>query len=357
MPFDPTPNTDPRIDAMPFRIALHNDVNHQDNEALLGEFAALAHDNIKSQRGHKDSQVAVVAECMARAYLKGFYGKRPKATYWSSGQYIEITDDLPPGVDEIAYHTTSGRHTEIDDGITEEDVSPEREVDDALDLTVQYFKTIKTKFSITQQDIWRSQTTGYNKWEQKGAKGREQHMLNLNNLIRRGNAKFKLHGITNFPGIKRRAASANWSTGTALDIYNDLVACMAEIADSPTEEDIPTRLVLPSKAFNRFNTAHPSNATDANITQWVEGSYKSAGLMVVPDPGMKTASSLGGAAAMLYTPEADLVSVACPLFMYIFGPHVTDSGAIKMEIWTRFAGVQVRDPDTIMVIEGDSASW
>lgn len=359
MLFDPRQaDHDPRVDALPFNVQLHNDVNFQDQEEILAEIQALAHDNLKSQRGgRRDAQVAVVAEHMARAYLTGFYGKRPRATFWSSGQYITITDDLPPGVDEIAYHTTSGRYTEEDDGIMEESVSPSREVDDALEVTIQKFKTIKHKITITQQDIWRSQVTGYNKWEQKGSKAREQHMWSLNKLIRVGNTKFGLHGICTHPNVKRRVAGQNWSSGGATNVYADVVACVAEMYESPTEEDVPTRLVLPRKAYNHFNTAHPSNATDANIRQWIEGSYASENMMVVPDPGMSTASSLGGPAALLYTPEPDLVSVAMPLFMYIHGPVMTESGAIKLEIWSRFAGVQVRDTDTIMVVEGDAAGW
>jgi hypothetical protein len=355
MPFDPA--HDPRVDALQPRIDLKNEVNFQDQEAVLGDIKAKSFDTLRNERGRKDTQVAVVAEHLARAYLTGFYGKQPRKTYWADGRYITITDDLPPGVDEIAYHTTAGRYTEVDDGIHEESVSPEREIGDALEVTTQKFKTVKHKFSITQQDIWRAAVTGYNKFEQRGAKLREQHMFSINKLIRVGNSKFGLHGIATHPNIKRRAAGANWSTGSATNIYDDVVACISEMYDSPTEDDAPGMLVLPRRAMTRFNTSHPSSATDINLRGWVEEAWRDEGLMVVPDPGMKTASSLGGPAALLYTNQPDLVSVSMPLFMYIMGPFASANGVLEVEIWSRFAGVQVRDTDTIMVVEGDSQNW
>lgn len=357
MPFDPISDK-ARVDAMPQNIKLDKAINHQDQNDIVVQVGAMAFDKIANEQGRKgDAQVASVAEHIATVYLQGFYGKRPLKTYWAEGKYITITDDAPPGADEIVYSTAGSRFTEVDDGIYADDVSPEREVTDALEDTRQKFVTIKHKITITQQDIWRSAVTGYDKFRQKGVKLREAHMRALNNLIRRGSSKYKLHGITNHPGIQRRVASANWSTGTAADIYADVVSCVADMYDSSTEEDVPTRLILPRLAMNNFNTAQKSTASDRVLREALEVAYSNDGFMIMPDPGMKTASSLGGPAALLYTDAPDLVSVSTPLFQYMHGPREIDAGVLEVQVWTRFAGVQVRDVDTIMVVEGDSAGW
>lgn len=356
MPFDPI-NDLARVDAMPKNIRLDKDINNQDQNQIVSAVGRKAFDCFTNQQGHRDAQVGAAAESMATAFLQGFYGKRPLKTYWAEGRYITITDDLPPGADEVVYHNAGGRFSDDDDGIYADNVSPEREVDDALGHTRQGFKTIKAKMTITQQDLWRAQMTGYDKFAQKGAKMREKHLNDLNNLIRRGNAKHKLHGISNFPGIKRRVAAINWSTGSASDIYNEVVACIGEMIDSATEEDVPTRMVLPRLPMNNFNTAQKSVASDRSLRALLEEAYSMDGFQIMPDPGMKTASSLGGKAALLYTDAPDLVSVSTPLFMYMTQPKEIETGIIEVQVWTRFAGVQVRDPDTIMVVEGDSAGW
>lgn len=357
MPFDPTFDK-ARVDAMPQNIRLDKEINHQDQNDIVKQVGAMAFEKFSNAKGRRgDAQVASVSEHMATVYLQGFYGKRPLKTYWAEGKYISISDDAPPGADEVVYSTAGSRFTEVDDGIYADNVSPEREVDDALEDTRQRYLTIKHKITITQQDIWRAAVTGYDKFKQKGVKLREAHMNALNSLIRRGNSKYKLHGITNHPGIKRRVASANWSTGTATDVYADAVSAIAEMADSATEEDTPTRLILPRLAMNNFNTAQKSTASDRMLREALETAYSMDGFMVMPDPGMKTASSLGGPAALLYTDAPDLVSVSTPLFQYMHGPREVDAGVLEIQVWTRFAGVQVRDVDTIMVIEGDSAGW
>lgn len=353
MPFDPVTDK-ARIDALPKQIQLANPVNHQDMDALVDSVGRLAASKMDSQSGRRnDAQIAATAAHMATVTLEGFYGKRPLKTYWADGRYITISDSLPPGADEILYSTAGARYNEVDDGIYADDVSPEREVTDALKHTRQRFHTIKHKFTITQQDVWRAALTGYDKFAQLGAKMREAHLNALNGLIRRGSSKYKLHGITNHPNVRRRVASANWYTGLGADIHDDVVSCITDMYDSETEEDVPTRLILPRPAMIRFNTALRSAPTsDRTVRQALEMEFDADGFMIMPDPGMKSASTLGGPAAILYTDEPNLVSVSCPLFMYLTQPREIEAGVIEVQIWTRFAGVQVRDTDSIMVVEG-----
>lgn len=356
MPFDPASDQS-RIDALPQNFKFDHEINHQDLNLVAASVGELAFDRLKSVSGKRDTQVATVAQGIATAYIQGIFAKKPLKTYWADGRYITLSDELPPGVDDIVYSTAGGRYTEENDGIYADDVSPEREVDIGVENTKQRFVTIKHKFTITQQDIWRSELTGMRKFEAKGAKTREAHLNALNKLIRVGNSKFKLHGVATHPGVRRRAALQNWSTGAAQDIYDEVVASIREMYDSPTDDDSPARLILPRGPMLQFNTAQKSTASDRVLRAILEEAFSMEQFMVLPDPGMKAASSLGGPAALFYTPTPDLVSVATPLFMHMIGPREVDAGVLEVQLWTRFAGVQVRDTDSILVVEGDGAGW
>ena len=343
MPLDQT--SSPKFD-------FSHPINVHDVDGVCDMAVGLAAANFKSQHGSRgDAVVAQVAEFSTRAVLSGLFEKPELATPWASGEIIMLTDSLPPGVDEIAYSTVGALADDVDDGIVAPGAPPQVYVEDATSTKLQRFETIKHAFNITQEDIWKAEVSGYDKLSRMGRNLRQVHMRAVNNVIRRGNVKHKLWGISNFPGIRRRLSSVNWYSGTPADIKAEIRAAMAEFDGSATEDPAPTLMVLPVPARRYFKQAQFSLASDAKLLEEIETSFD---LMIKPDYGMSSSSTVDGPMAVLLNPSPANIQVYTPLYLWMTQPRMTESGAIHIEVWTRVAGVQVRDEDLVMALEGPS---
>jgi hypothetical protein len=309
--------------------------------------------------GKSDAQVAVASQCATTAFLNGFYRKDPLEAGWADGRFMTITDQgVHVGAKDIEYATGGAVFRDVDDGITSADDSPERAVRLGEDTTRQRFETIKHKMEISWQRVQTAMMTGqYNYFEELGMATREQHRKSLNNLIRRGNAKYGLSGITNHPGIRRFVANVNWDAGTPAAIYAEFNEAVMELFASPTEEKLPTSLLLARRQWQYWATQQFDGLQQTKLLPYTEDAYKLAGLRIESDPGLATSSSLGGPCALIYTNRPDLVSCTMPLFGVMQDPIQKTAAIIEMEIWSRFAGVQVRDVDMVQVVDGDAAGW
>jgi len=337
---------------------------HQDFDGLaaqVGQIAAGAWRLKARASGKSDAQVAVASQCATTAFMTGFYLKAPLEAGWADGRFITISDQgVHVGAKDIEYGTGGTMYTEVDDGIVNDDASPERAVRLAEDLTRQTFHTIKHKMEISWQRVQTAMMTGqYNYFETLGMQTRERHRQALNNLIRRGSPKFGLSGITNHPNVRQFVAGVNWDSGTPANIYAEFNEAVTEMFASPTEEQIPTSLLLARRQLQYWATTQFDNLQQTKLLAYTEDAYKFAGpgLRIEGDPGMAVSSSLGGPAALLYTNRPDLVSCTMPLYAVMQDPIQKSAAIIEVEIWSRFAGVQVRDVDTVLVVDGDEAGW
>ena len=195
MPYSPTKTGfDPTAVIIDNRSLRHLDFTldanlAQDFEAIVAKFghdAAHKWGTMDGARAFKgDNQIGNASECALRSVLEGFYLKMARKTYWADGRFITITDKgVHPGDDSLEYNTAGGRYNVIDDGITQDDLSPETSVSVAEDLTKQRFVMVKTKIEIRWQDIQKANKRGFDEFERKGVLLRRQHMFCLNNLIR-----------------------------------------------------------------------------------------------------------------------------------------------------------------------------
>lgn len=360
MPFDGTnaaKQTYDRARSLDCNLKLDNPANMPDlNRVADSMVGAIMGSGWNTQRRRGDAQLGTLAREATTAVLAGMYRKRPRFTPWGMGQYLTIRDNLHPGMRELVWKSRGANLSEIDNGIYAWNVSPTREVDAGHEVNRQKFVCIKHKVSVTQAEIWETELNGANELEEKGRDLMEAHMRAINLLIRQGSADNSVGGIMNYPGIRRRTATANWSTGTADDIFDDVKNCIREFVSSDTEEMPPSRLVLANSQIEQFNTAERVE-TGKILRDRVETSWAASGLMVMPDPGMKSAGSTGGPAALFYTDDEDLVMVSMPLYQYMTTPFQVNATTIEMEIWSMYAGVQVKDKDTVMVVEGAGQGW
>lgn len=346
-----------RARSMPAKLDLASDLNSPDLNHKVDSFvSAIQSAGWRSARNHSDTQYLANAREATTAIMAGMYRKRPRFTPWGQGMYITIRDNLHPGMRELIWKERGAALTEIDEGIYAPNISPDREVDAVKKVNRQAFVMVKHKVSVTQAELWEAELNGYSEFEEKGRDLMEAHMRSVNKLIRQGSANNAVSGIVNHPGIRRRVASANWSTGSADDIFDDLKNCIREFVSSDTEEMAPSRLVLGPSQIEQFNTAERLQ-TGKILRERVETAWAGSGMQIMPDPGMKTAGSTGGAAALLYSDDEDLVSVSMPLYQYMTNPFQVNASTIEMEVWSMYCGVQVKDTETVMLIEGAGAGW
>jgi hypothetical protein len=369
MPFDPKQTIkDAKLfqdGESEFNLDFRDDANlNQDWEGMSLDFGAVAAKKWgRDARGGgftNDAELGHVSECALRSVIQGFYLKKPRKTHWSDGSYITLTDrGSHPGAKSIEYSTAGGRYHTNDDGITADNQSPETSVTVAEDLTEQRFVKVATKVEVTWQEIQEANMRGFDAMERKGELLRQEHAFNLNNLIRRGNATHGLTGIVNHPGIRRRVATTDWGGSLPADIYDEYIAAISQIYGAATEEDIPQHSVLPRIQHNYFATEQFSTATDTKLKAFIESAYADEQVphKIIPDNGMSQAGRLGDPAALFYSNDPALVVCTMPYYMRLMAPYDEDRYVISMEIISRFAGVQVFDTDTVLVVDGGTANW
>lgn len=330
-------------------------------EMIVDRFATLAAHKwgVFAQDGgfHNDAQIATASVCALTTMLEGFYLKRPRLTRWANGELVTLTDrGVHPGDDYLEYETGGFQWEDDDDGIVAPDQTPESSVEVATDLTRQRMHTVIDKVQITWQEIQRANKKGYDAFARKGEGLRRKHSINLNNLIRRGNKKHKVTGVTTHPGIRRRIATVDWGSADADVIYDDYMAALRQVFTSETEEEMPRQAVLPLIQWHHIMSEQNSvNATDTTLMSYIEANTPNH--EIISDPGMRYADSLGGPAALFYTNEPELLSVSMPYFMRVLPPHDKDVFIIEIYMMSRYAGVQVKDVDTLLLVEGSPAGW
>jgi hypothetical protein len=359
MPFDGNANQESwdRARGLPAKLDLQDAGNTPDLNAVVADWSkAIADSGWKGKRNRNDTQFLTCAREATTAILAGMYRKRPRFTPWGQGLYITIRDNIHPGMRELIWKERGANLTEIDEGIYAPNISPDREVQASKKVNRQKFVCIKHKISITQPELWEAELNGYNEFDEKGRDVMEAHMRSINKLIRQGSANNAVSGVLNFPGVRHRIATANWTTGTADDIFDDLKNCIREFVSSDTEEMAPSRLVLGPSQLEQFNTAERVE-TGKILRRRVEESWAGSGMTILPDPGMKTAGDTGGAAALLYTDDEDLISVSMPLYQWMTQPFQVNATTIEQEIWSMYCGPQIKDTETVMVVEGAGAGW
>jgi hypothetical protein len=364
--FDPTqPITDRRASSQANNLDFeHPDNISQDFEGMvdaLAEMASRKWGKNKSDGGFtSDAQIAQASSCSLRAALEGFYMKKPRTTHWADGTMITITDKgAHPGDLDIEYATTGTRYASENDGITHDDQSPDTAVDIAEDLTVQKFIKVSHKIEISLKAIQRAAKRGFSEFERKGTALRNQHMFDFNNLVRRGNRKAKVWGICNHPGIRRRTAAFDWGASSPQDIYDEYNACINEMYSSPTEEDVPQYCLMPRRQYNYFATTQFSLATNDKLKQFIETAYADEAIphKIRPDNGLSKSGPFGGPCALFYTNDAAIARVTAPEYLRLLAPFEENRHVISIEIQTYFAGVQLLDDDTVLVLDGEAADW
>lgn len=373
MPYDRTPTgfdpnapiTDQRGTSHACHLDFEDSSNiEQDFEAVVDEVAKMAADKwgrqSKSGGFTGDAQIANASSCSLRAALEGFYMKKPRATHWADGSMITITDKgAHPGDVEIEYATTGTRYSSDNDGITHDDESPDTSVDVAEDLMVQKFIKVSHKIELTWKGIQKANKRGFSEFERRGTALRNQHMFDFNNLVRRGNRKAKVWGICNHPGIRRRTAQFDWGADSPADIYDEYNSCINEMYASPTEEDVPGFCLLPRRQYNYFATSQFSVATNDKLKQFIETAYADEAIphKIRPDNGLSKSGPFGGPCALFYTNDASIARVTAPLYLRLLEPYDESRHVISIEIVTYFAGVQLLDQDTVLVLDGETADW
>ncbi len=329
----------------------------QNWDGVAEQFGALAAKKWSHADGfHNDAQIGQVSKCALTHLMRGFYLKKPRKTLWASGELITLTDrEVHPGDRFIEYATAGARYDPVDDGITSPSSPPERAVGVAEDLTTQKFVPVKDFIEVTMQEIEEANKRGFDAIERKGRLLRQMHAQNINNIIRRGNKKFKVTGIVNSLNVKHRSATVDWGSASADVIWDDYRAALRNIFTAETEEDMPGICLLPQIQHHHVMTEQFSDASDSTLMTYIEANTPDHEILV--DPGMRAADSLNGPAALYYTNDPDLVVVHMPYYMRMLPPHDHDAETIQIHVRSRIAGVQVIDEDTILVVEGTPAGW
>jgi len=303
-----------------------------------------------------DAQIASFASCGLVHTLAGFYRKPSRKKVWANGEYITLTDSgATAGDKKIEWEMRGRRHNSVDDGITAPDRSPERAIGIATETKDARLVPVKHKIEIGWFGIQQAARRGFDKFEADGVDLRDQHLWDINNIIRRGNVKYGLRGITNYPGIRHRVAAVDWGSANADVIYDDYNAALNQVYASETEEDLPALGILPRLQFRHIETENFGAGTDTTLKTYIE--TNNGGHRIVEDPGLRNADQLGNPGAIFMTPRRDLVFVTVPVFAQVMPPHNESPWVITLEIMSYIAGVQVADTDTILIVDGSSAGW
>lgn len=331
----------------------------QDYGAVISKFQSLAVDKWGGRRGRRslnDAQIVQASECALTHVIAGLYFKPALSTFWSGGDHVTITDaGVLPGADKAQWHMAGRRSSSPDDGITPANESPKRTVELAMETKDGRLYDIKHKIKITRRDIQRGEAVGYDAFRIKGEELRKAHMQDLNSVIRRGNVKHGINGMTNYPGIRHRAATANWDSDNADVIYDDYNAAINEIYVSPTEDAMPAYSVLARNQLRHIGTENFGAGTDTTLRTFIEKNNE--GHKLYEDPQMATADTFGGPGALFFTPRPDLVRVIAPEYLRVLSPHDENEETISVTIVTRILGVVITDVGTVLFVDGSPGGW
>lgn len=330
----------------------------QDYDHVIGRFKDMSADAWGGSRGRSmtDAQVVQASGCALTQVIAGFYAKPALSTFWAGGDHVTITDaGVMPGLDKAQWQMVGRRSSDVDDGITPANQSPTRAIGIAMETQEGRLFDIKHKIVITRRDIQRGDALGYDEFNLKGGELRKDHMQSINNVVRKGNAKYGIHGMVNYPGMRHRMATANWATDDAGVIYDDYNAAVNEIYVSRTEEPMPSYAVLARNEYRHIGTENFGAGTDTTLKTYIEDNNK--GHAIYEDTGMAEADMLGGPGALFFTPRPDLVRVIAPEYMRVLPPHQENEETISITIVTRILGVVMTDVDTALFVDGDAAGW
>lgn len=328
----------------------------QDYGAIIAKFQDMAVGKWGGKRSLSDAQIVHASECGLTHVIAGLYFKPELSTFWSSGKHVTITDaGVLPGADKAEWQMAGRRSSSIDDGITPANESPKRTVELAMETMSGRLFDIKHKITITRRDIQRGEMAGYDAFRLKGIERRKDHMQDLNNVIRRGNRKHGIHGMTNYPGIRHRAATANWDSDNADVIYDDYNGAINEIYVSPTEEPMPTYSVLARNQLRHMGQENFGSGTDTTLKTYIEDN--NPGHNFYEDPQMATADLFDGPGALFFTPRTDLVRVIAPEYLRVLSPYEENEETISVTVVTRILGVVITDVDTVLFVDGQPGGW
>jgi len=328
---------------------------------MVADMAARKWGNTQAASGlgfHGDSQIATMSRCSTTAMIQGIFRKQALETVWANGGIITITDSgASVGDKDLEWHEGARRNGTQDLGLVAMDQPPERAIGLATTPKYAKFHRVAHLVELGFHEMAQAQRAGYDRMRVKGEELRDQHMFDMNTLIRAGMPKAGLRGITNYPGIHYKSAVSNWGTAAAGVIYDEFNEAIDLIYDSESEEPEPEICVLGRKQRRHFRTEQFSpGGTDTTLEEYIK---RNSSIDFVLDSGMRSADTFGHPGALFLTPSPDLIRVTAPVFAQVQAPQESGNNpwVITIEIWSYFAGVQITNTESVCFVDGAAAGW
>jgi hypothetical protein len=309
-------------------------------------------DSVGEYFGRMDAGEGVFARNLVTATIQELYKFEYPSTRWANGELIDWQTGIDAGAKEFGYLQAGsvGGGEPGASGIVADNATDIPEVDVNGDYHLGRVHTVACSFSYSYQDLESARLQGlFDMAQLKAQSAKEKHDRDLNALMAFGSAPHGLEGITNATGITvLPATTGNWATATALQINTDFSTAFDLIVAQSGGVEEPTHAVLSPGIFSRLKGLQNSGASDVSVMSYIEDSY---GIKFEKENTMATADASGGNAMLLYRKDRSRVAAVMP--RYLTPVPVQFHGlSMKVVMWSRFAGIMVPRPLSILRLDG-----
>ncbi len=205
-------------------------------------------------------------------------------------------------------------------------------------------------------EIGASQETGRGLDRMETDTAREVILRTENSIAWNGDADNGLVGLLTDPNIPSTTVvdpggGTEWSTKTGLQMVADMCACADAVPEATGDVEMPTRLLLASRAYRLAACTHinAGGSTVSALTWFLQnhGSVKE----VMPIRELEGVGAGGTDMMIAYTPEASKLRMNVPLELEQRPPQEIDM-IIKVIYRERFGGVTVHKPMSLHKCDG-----
>ncbi len=296
-----------------------------------------------------DTQTGLFAQQLVTATFSELFRFEYTETKWMNGGLIPISTSLNEGATEYSYveSESTGRAAIVSDYATDIPLA-----DLAGRNNINQIKTVAVGVTYSTQEIRSARMQGlFDIATEKARSAREAMDRTLNDLIRSGDPNSSLEGVTNHSGIiVQNAVNGNWQTAAAADIVEDATTAINTIINGSQGVEIPDTVVMDVASYTRLSTLQNSGASDITVLQYLQRSFP----MITRwdwEPGLATAGAGGGPCMLAYRNESTRLRAVFPMMMQAL-PPMQDNLCFKLAFETRFGGVMVPRPRSILRLDG-----
>jgi hypothetical protein len=297
-----------------------------------------------------DVETGIYARQLVTVTLAELFRHEFPETKWMNGGLVTLSTNVDEGAKEYSYTELehSGRADIVADNATD---LPAAEVTGLNNL--RNIVTVGDYVTYSTQDLRTARLQGmFDIATEKAIAAREAMDLTLNDLIRTGRETAGLRGITNAPGIiVQNAITGTWSAATAAQIVADFVAAAVVPMNDSDAVEVPDTALFSVANWTRVSTLQNSTASDITVLDYLKKAFPNITRWDW-EPGLSTADAAGtGPSVLIYKNDPTRVRAVFPMMMRALPPE--QSGlAFKLNFETRFGGVMVPRPRSILRLDG-----